>query len=204
MGAVEGQVNLDDLLNRRPGGVVRMKSPGALVPIATQPVAADALQGIAYLDTVREQRTGVQRFTAGPGADALNSAYTQTATGAGMVENASQERLELIARIFAETGVKRAFRRTYELVCKHQDRAQTIRLRGKWVEMDPRDWSDRLDMTVNVGLGTGNKQQQIGTITNMLMHDRRLSQIQGGLHGPVVTAQNLLPQARRSWPRCRG
>jgi hypothetical protein len=191
MGAVEGQVNLDDLLNRRPGGVVRMKSPGALVPIATQPVAADALQGIAYLDTVREQRTGVQRFTAGPGADALNSAYTQTATGAGMVENASQERLELIARNFAETGVKRAFRRILELVCQHQDKAKVIRLRGKWVEMDPREWSTRMDMSVNVGLGTGNKQQQIAAISNLLLHDQQIIAIQGGLHGPLVTAENV-------------
>jgi hypothetical protein len=191
MGAVEGQVNLDDLLNRRPGGIVRIKQPTALVPITTQPVAADALQGIAYLDTVREQRTGVQRFTAGPGADALNSAYTQTATGAGMVENASQERLELIARNFAETGVKRAFRRILALVCQHQDRIHTVKLRGKWVDMDPRDWSDRMDMTVNVGLGTGNKQQQIAAISNLLLHDQQIIELQGGMNGPLVYAKNI-------------
>jgi hypothetical protein len=191
VGAVEGQVNLDDLLNRRPGGVVRMKSVGALTPIPTVPVAADAYTMIAYVDNVREQRTGVQRFAPGPGADALNNAYTDTATGANIVESASQERLELIARTFAETGVKRAFRRTLELVCKHQNKPKIIRLRNKWVEMDPREWNNMMDLTVTVGLGTGNKTQQVAILSNLLNIDEKIVQLQGGVQGPLVTAKNI-------------
>jgi len=187
MGAVEGQVNLDDLLNRRPGGIVRLKSPTALVPIQTAPVSADAFQMIEYVDTVREQRTGVTRYNQGLDADTLN----QTATGISAIQNASQQRLELIARIFAETGVKRAFRRILELVCKHQQQPQIVRLRGTWVAMDPREWSDQMDMTVSVGIGTGNKEQQIPQLMALLNLDERIVQIQGGVNGPLVTAKNV-------------
>jgi hypothetical protein len=191
MGAVEGSVNLDDLLNRRAGGIVRMKDPNALVPIATQPVSAEAFSMISYVDSVREQRTGVRRFTAGPGADALNNAYTDTATGVNAVEDASDEMILFFARAFAETGVKRAFRRTLKLICEHQDKPKMIRLRNKWVPMDPRSWNANMDMTVSVGLGTGNKQQQIMTINNLLMLDEKIVALQGGVNGPLVTAQNI-------------
>lgn len=188
MGVIEGQVNLDDALNRRPGGLIRMKSPDALFPVPQQSVLGDGMSMMAYVDSVREQRTGVQKFAPGPGSDALHNAYNSTATGASIVETASQERLELIARNFAETGVKKLFRRILELVCKHQERAKIIRLNGKWVEMDPRNWNSGMDLTVSVGLGTGNKQQQIGTIMNLLQLDREL------ISGPPQFAAMVSPQ----------
>jgi hypothetical protein len=147
IGAVEGQVNLDDLLNRRPGGIVRLKSPDALVPITTAPLGGDVFQMIEYIDNVREQRTGVTRYNQGLDADTLN----RTASGINAIQNAAQQRLELIARVFAETGVKRAFRRILELVCKHQQKPKIIRLRQRWVAMDPREWNDEMDLSVSSG-----------------------------------------------------
>jgi hypothetical protein len=187
IGAVEGQVNLDDLLNRRPGGIVRIKQPDALVPIPTAPVGGDVFQMMEYVDTVREQRTGVTRYNQGLDADTLN----KTAFGINAIQNAAQQRLELIARVFAETGVKRAFRRILELVCKHQQKPKMIRLRKRWTAMDPREWNDEMDMTVSVGLGTGNRDQQIGQMTNLLQLDQQIIQMQGGVEGPLVTAQNI-------------
>ena len=191
IGALEGKVNLDDLLNRRPGGVIRIKDPQALFPIETQNIVPAALEMIAYIDSVREGRTGVQRFTSGPGADALNDAYNKTATGINAVETSSQERLELIARVFGETGVRQAFKRILELVCKHQQKPKMIQLRGKWVEMDPREWNDQMDVTVHVGLGTGNKMQQVAATSQVLAVQQQIAQGQGGMNGPLVTAQNI-------------
>jgi hypothetical protein len=187
IGAVEGKVNLDDLLNRRLGGVVRLKDPAALVPIPMIPVGSDAFQMIEYVDTVREQRTGVTRYNQGLDADTLN----KTAAGVNLIQNAAQQRLELIARIFAETGVKRAFRRILELVCKHQQRPRMIRLRGAWVPMDPREWSSRMDLSVSVGLGTGNRDQQVAHLMALLDLDARIAALQGGVAGPLLTARNV-------------
>ncbi len=187
IGAVEGQVNLDDLLNRRPGGIVRIKSADALVPIATAPLGGDVFQMIEYIDSVREQRTGVSRYNQGLDPDTLN----KTATGINAIQNAAQQRLELIARVFAETGVKRAFRRILELVCKHQQKPKIIRLRQRWTAMDPREWNDEMDMSVSVGLGTGNRDQQVAQMMSLLRLDQEIVQMQGGVAGPLVTVQNI-------------
>jgi hypothetical protein len=187
IGVVEGSVNLEDLMDRRPGGIVRMRKEGAVVPIATQPVGAEAFQMIEYLDTVREQRTGVTRYNQGLDADTLN----KTATGINAIQSAAQQRLELIARIFAETGVKRAFKRVLELVAKHQSAPRIIRLRNRWVAMDPRAWSTEMDLTVTVGLGTGNRDQQVMTLMQLLDLDQRIVTLQGGVAGPLVTARNV-------------
>jgi hypothetical protein len=191
--AVEGQVNIDDLLTRRPGGVVRTKQPGMIRPIPTTPLGPEPFQMIEYLDSMGEQRTGATRYNQGIDANSLN----KTASGINMIQNAAAQRLELIARVYAETGVKRAFRRIFGLVQKHQTKSQMIRLRGNWVEMDPRTWSNRFDMTVTVGLGNGNKDQTLAHIMALLQLDQTIVAMQGGIQGPLVTGKNIYAKLKK-------
>jgi hypothetical protein len=170
--AVDGQVNLDDLLNNRIGGVVRMKQPGMAGPLQTNIVAQDALQGIEFMDTRREIRTGITRYNQGLEADSLN----KTATGVAKIMSASQQRLQMIARIFAETGVKDLFKLLLKLICKHQDKAATVRLRNEWVEFNPQEWSAEMDASVNVGLGTGDKAETIQNLLMVLNEQKMLAQ----------------------------
>lgn len=185
---VQGDVNMDDVLGPvRAGGVIRGGMNSSLTPIVTPFVARDTFQMMEYVDAQREQRTGVTRYSQGLDANSLN----KTATGIGIIQNAAQQRQELIARVFAETGVKRMFRLILRNVTKYQSKPRMIRLRDNWVPMDPRQWKHTYDMTVTVGLGTGNKEQQLGAIMNMLSVDQQIIQLQGGLEGPLVTAKNL-------------
>jgi hypothetical protein len=187
---LEGQANLEDVLTRRPGGVIRTKAPGAVSPLPAQDVSASGFAMISYLDSVKETRTGIRRFTAGLAADALNP-YASTATGANLVEDASQDQIMLLARTFAEQGLVPLFARMLELMCKHQDKAQMVRLRGTWVEIDPSTWSSKMDMSVAVGLGTGNRAQQVAQLMTMITQvDGPIVQGQGGLNGPLITAEN--------------
>jgi len=187
MGVVSEQVNLDDLQDVRAGGIVRLKNPAALVPIQTTLATPQALQMIEYIDSVREQRTGVTRYNQGLNADSLN----KTATGMTMIQNAGQQRIEMIARIFAETGVKRLFRRIFKLTCQNEDVQKVMKLRNKWTTINPRDWKDRMDVSVSVGIGTGNKQQQTMIAMQMLDLDARIVQMQGGVNGPLLDAKNI-------------
>lgn len=187
LGAVEGQVNLDDLLDTRVGNIVRLKNPNAIVPIPTVNASPQAFQMIEYMDQVREKRTGVQTASSGLDPNILNS----SATGANILNNNNQQRLELIARVCAETGVKRLFRRIFELTCLHEDKPKTVRLRGKWVEVDPRDWKGRMDVTVSVGVGLGDHQQKMQTAMMMLNLDEKIVQLQGGIQGPLLTGKNI-------------
>lgn len=193
IGAVEGQVNLDDLLTRRPNGVVRMKSPGGIVPIPTTPLGAEPYQMIEYLDAQGEQRTGATRYNQGLDANTLN----KTAAGINLIQNAGAQRLELIARVFAETGVKRAFRRILALLHRHQTKPQMIKLRNRWVEMDPRGWSTGMDLTVTVGLGNGSKDQTLAHMMTLLQLDAQIVQMQGGVQGPLVTAENIFAKLKK-------
>lgn len=193
IGAVEGQANLDDLLTRRPGGIVRLKSPTAIVPIPTTPLGQEPYQMIEYLDTQGESRTGATRYNQGLDANTLN----KTAQGINMIQNAAAQRLELIARVYAETGVKRAFRRILSLVQRHETKEKVIRLRGQWVTMDPRSWSNSMDMSVTVGLGNGNKDQVVAHLMALLQMDTTIVQMQGGVNGPLVTADNIYAKLKK-------
>lgn len=161
---VDGQVNLDDVLTNRPNGVIRATRTDAVVPLMPQPVGGIVMPMLEYMDTLQEQRTGVTKYNQGLDSDSLN----KTATGVNRIMAASQERILLIARIFAETGVRDLFKLILKNICQHQDKVRTIRLRGEWVPMDPSQWSEQMDVTVNVALGTNSKQEQQAYLQQIL------------------------------------
>lgn len=187
---------LDDLLTNRPGGIVRMKDVTQLREIPNQPLGTYLMPMIEYFDQARETRAGVTRTSGGIDPDTLNKA-SQTATGFQGLLDQSMMRIKLIARIFAETGIKDLFLHIHELVRKHQDEAKVIRLRNKWVEVDPRDWRTRNDMTVNVALGTGSKQQQLVLLSAILENQKQAVEFQGGADGPLVTKSNIFNTLKR-------
>jgi hypothetical protein len=181
--ALDGMVNIDDLLTSRPGGIVRVKTFDAVKPMQPPLLGAPAFNLLEYIDTIKENRTGVTRYNQGLDADSLN----KTATGINQIMSAAQSRVELIARVFAETGVKDLFYAILEAVQKHQDHAKVIRLRNEWIPMDPREWTSKFDLSVMVGLGTGSKEMQMAALAEEAQF--QLAALQGGL--PVVTPENV-------------
>lgn len=155
--------NLDDLLSSRVGGIVREYQPGAVRDIETRFVAGAAYPMLEYIDQQRMNRTGVNQLSSGLDADAIN----KTARGAMLADNKSAEKVELVARIFAETGVKALMKGILRELNKYQLRPMMLRMHGKFTPVDPRNWNTGWDVTVNVGLGTGNKDQQLGHIMNI-------------------------------------
>ena len=182
---LEGQANLDDLLTQRPGGVVRVKSPNAVTPLSTPPLEPYSFQMLEYLDGVRESRAGVSRMSQGMNENALTSHTTATAVNAVM--SAAQSRVELIARNFAETGVKDLMIRIYELLHKNQDKERVVMLRNEWIPVRPDVWRDKYDCTVSVALGSGNKDQQMMHLSQILQFASE--SMKGGL--PIVSMQNM-------------
>jgi hypothetical protein len=151
-----GPNTLDDLLVSRPGGVVRTKQPGGLNWQVVPDITTSIYPMLQYLDAELETRTGLAKQTQGIDADALQN---QSATAVAQVFNASQMRMKLIARIMAE-GVRDMFALLHATIRKHGQQQQTVRLRNGWINVDPRGWKTRDDMTINVGLGSGGKAQQ--------------------------------------------
>lgn len=156
---------LDDLLVSRPGGIVRTKAPGGLNWQVVPDITTSIYPALEYFDATREWRTGVTRQ--GQGIDA-NALQNQSATAVNQAFTAAQARIKLIARIFAETGIKDLFTILHGEIRRHGDKAQTVRLRNQWVTVNPGDWKERNDLTIDVGLGTGGKQQQLGNIMALI------------------------------------
>ena len=182
VGAVEGQVNLDDLLTSTAGGVVRMKNPNAVIPMTVQSNAAQSFPMLQYLDEIQAKRSGVSDAQQGLNPDVLQNV---TAAAVNAMTSASQGKLELIARIFADTGISSLFKGILHLVCKYQQKERIIRINNKYVPFDPREWNSEYNITVNVGLGTGSKQEQLATMQMILDKQEQLLTTYG-LSNPLV------------------
>jgi hypothetical protein len=191
MAVLDGMVNMDDLLTARPNGVVRMKTMGALTRI-DQPVLGQSFYNLLeYFDKVKQQRTGSTGFPNAVNPDAINA----KAAFVDQYAEASMERIALMARILAETVVKPLFWKILELESKHQNKPKMVRLRNKWVQVDPRGWKNRYDLTINVGLGTGSQTTTLNGAMGIMQIQSGL--MQAGLAGRVVTEKNFFNAARK-------
>ena len=180
---VEGQVNIDDVLNKEVGAVVRMRQPGAVQDMSTPFVGQSAMPILNYLDEIKAQRTGVTPASQGLDAELLQST-TKAAVTAQI--SAAQERIELIARTFAETGMRKLFTGLLKLITRHQDKPLLVRLRGEWVPVDPTSWDADMDCTVSVALGRGDDAQQMAFLTTVAQKQEQIIQTMG-LGNPLVS-----------------
>lgn len=156
--AVEGQVNLDDLLDGTAGGIIRTRSAGAVQPLSTNGVGAEIQPLMNYLDEVKSDRTGISKASQGLDPSILQST---TASAVSATVKGSQQKLESYARTIAETGVKDLFRGILHLVSSYQQQERVVRLRNEFVAIDPQEGNSGFDVIVNVGLGTADDEQKI-------------------------------------------
>lgn len=162
------RANIDDLLNSRIGGIIRQQSNDAVTEQVIPFSAQASMPMLEYLQMMRENRTGVSRTSQGLNPDSLNN----TATGRQIDQTASMQRIELIARIVAETLVKPIFQGILKLLTDGGMEKLAFRLRDNFVEYDPNEWRDSYDMTINVGLGTGDAQLKMQQLTTIMQLQR--------------------------------
>ena len=183
--AISDRVNLEDMLVSRPGGVVRVQGEpsAAIMPLQHTPFPPVSFTMVEYMDTMKEKRTGITSYNQGLDSESLN----KTATGITKIMDAAAMRLELVARLFAETGVKQLFMMVHRMVRMYYTKPDIIRLRNQWVEVDPREWSNRKDMTINVGLGNGNNDAQLNHLQVIFMAQKEA--LASGLN--IVNESNI-------------
>jgi hypothetical protein len=187
------EFTINDLLLNEPGVPVRSKTGMAVRPITAGGININAPEALEYFSTVIEARTGIVRNAQGLNPDTLHD----TATGAMALMSNAQKRLRMIARIFAETGVKEMFLGVHALIREHPEAKKVARLRGRWVQIDPSSWAERNDMVIEVGIGSGGAQHelQMGQMAAGIVE--KLIQAQGGANGPIVTLENIYNLTKR-------
>lgn len=188
-------INMDELVNPSVGGVL-LRKPGSQ-PIGysvTPSILQDALATMGFMDQVIEMRTGVSRATMALDPETLQN---QTATANQNQHDSAYSQVELIARNQAELGWKKVFAKVLKLIVKHQDRPRMIRLRDKWVEMDPRQWNATMDAQINVGLGTGSRDRDMAMLNNILTSQIAITdRFQAG--GLADKAIEMMPKIRKT------
>ena len=173
-GVVEGQVNIEDVMNTEVGGIIRMRAPGMVQPFVMPFVGQQAFPMLQYMDELRENRTGISKAASGLDANALQSS-TRAAVAATIT--AAAQHIELICRIFAETGMKGLFRKSMQLIAKNQDAPRMVRLRNTFVPIDPRVWDTSMDVVVNVALGTGSNEEKMAFLGQVAAKQEMLMQM---------------------------
>lgn len=182
---INENANVRDFMTRTPGGIKRTKGTdpvqNAVMPLVTKPIVGDILPVLDHFSQSRQKRSGIEANT-GVDADVL-----QQTTKAAFLENMNRlgAKLEMMARMLAETGVKQAVLKMHAILRRHQDIAKQVQLRGHWVTVNPRDWKERTDVRVKVGLGTGNEEEK-------RMKLSMLSGLQGQLLQMLVNAPPLV------------
>jgi hypothetical protein len=177
----------DDLLNLRPGQVVRTRRIGGIAPLTVPYTADKTFPLVEYLDRSQEVMTGVARSNQQISADQLNNS---TASGIAMLQANAAQRVELFARIFA-VGLQELLGHVFKLVRRHQQNERIIKVTGGFLRVDPSEWVEDLPLTVSVGLGTGNRDQILAHLNTILQIQNGIVQQQGGLSGPLVYGKNI-------------
>ena len=184
MGIVEGQVNIDDVLNTDIGQPIRMRAPGMVQPFSVPFVGKEAFPVLSYLDEAKENRTGVSKASAGLNAEALQST-TSAAVSATM--SGAQGRVELICRHFAD-GMKDLFKLVNSLVIKHQEGQDMMRLNNEFIPVDPRYWDADKDMVINVGISKNSDEEKFQVLTSLAQKQEQIMQTLGP-QNPLVNLQ---------------
>ena len=182
-GYVQGQVNVDDLMNNEIGGLVRMKSPQALVDIATPFVAGQVLTAMQYMDDAVEAKSGVSRASMGLDPDALQNT---SATAARLQAQQGSAQIEVMARNIAEGGMKRLFKLLLHLMVENSCEETMMRLHGQFQPVDPRTWNTNMDMSVNVGVGTGQEGERHAALSQALQMQMQIWSQYGNGNGLVT------------------
>jgi hypothetical protein len=185
MAVVEGQVNIDDVLNTDIGQPIRVRAPGMVQPFSVPFVGKEAFPVLGYLDESKENRTGVSKASAGLNADALQSS-TKAAVAATM--SGAQGRIELICRHFAEGGMKDLFTLVNNLVIKHQNAQDVFRLNGKFVPVDPRYWDADKDLVCNVAISKSSDEEKFAILGSLAGKQEQILQTLGPSN-PMVSLQ---------------
>ncbi len=181
---VEGQVSLDDASSNRVGKLIRTRAPGMIGELNKSFNGKEGFPMLDYLDEVKGDRTGMSKASMGLDPSALQSS-TKAAVSATVAASAAQ--LELLCRVFAETGMKPLFKKILKLLHTHQDKARMVRLRNEWVQVDPQTWN-QMDVAVNVALGLGTNEERMQMLAGLAAKQEQILEKQGP-DNPLVNFQ---------------
>ena len=199
MAVTEGMVNIDDAMSTEVGSIIRQRANGAVQMLSMPFVGQQAFPVLKYMDELKEARTGISKASAGLDAGALQSS---TAAAVNATVSAAQQHIELIARIFAETGMKQLYKIVLHLLTTHQDAPRMVRLTNDFVPIDPRTWNSNMDVSVRVALGRGTDTERMLMLKQIGEMQREAMQTMGAVN--PLTDMNKLANTLKAMTELAG
>lgn len=191
------QWTLSDLMRNTPNMPVRSESGDAVRPLGAGGLSFDAAGALEYMSTVAENRTGIVRNAQGLNPDTLHD----TAAGAAQLIGAAQKRVRFIARTIAETGIKDLFLIVHQMLRKHGDEMDGYSISRPGTTVNPKSWRPRKALSIDIGVGSGGREHDIAAGAQLLAMQQQAVQGQGGLDGPLTTAQGIKAAVKRQTER---
>lgn len=182
---VEGKVEYDDLMSVTPGGLVRVQDLESIGPVVLPPLPREAGELFAKFEEIRGNRTGVIAHGTEIDASAINT----TATGLGQLMAEKAQKLELIGRIFAQTGFRDFFGKLLRITCENNSKEEQFYVNGRWLTIDPSRWDKGMNCEIQVGLGAGAAVERIASIEKLMAVQKQM--VEAGAMGQLVTKQNI-------------
>lgn len=199
MAITEGMVNIDDAMSTEVGSIIRQRANGAVQMLSMPFVGQQAFPVLKYMDELKEARTGISKASAGLDAGALQSS---TAAAVNATVSAAQQHIELIARIFAETGMKQLYKIVLHLLTTHQDAPRMVRLTNDFVPIDPRTWNSNMDVSVRVALGRGTDTERMLMLKQIGEMQKEAMQTMGAVN--PLTDMNKLANTLKAMTELAG
>jgi uncharacterized Zn ribbon protein len=182
----EDMVEMDDVLNNEIGAIIRSEQIGSVNPLTVPFVAGSTLPALQYLDMLVEEKTGISKMSMGVNADMLQNT---SATAAALTAQAGAGQVEVMARNLAE-GMKTLFKLILHVAIQNSPDEQMMRLNGEFVPVDPRVWNADMDMSINVGLGTGQEDAKAAALMQTFQTQQTIWQSYGPKNG-LVSMTNM-------------
>jgi hypothetical protein len=184
-GAVEGQVDLQALAESKPGAVVPIRSPDAIVPIPFNDAGQSCQNALQYMDHIRTERGGAalefqtgQMQVAGASATAAASEY-------GHKEKTSA----YYCRNIVESMVKQTFLLIHQALRHYYDETITAKLHGQWQDAKPSEWTRRRNVRVIAGLSSAERSQKSAALSQNLAYQTQA--MQADLNGVMVSPEKI-------------
>ena len=183
---MEGQAKIEDLLNNEIGRIVRVSNPNAITEMAIPFTAGSTLPALQYFDQLVDNKTGVSKMAQGLDPNVLKST---TATAIAASQNGQTGQAEVIARNFAEGGMKQMFSLMLRLMVKNGNEVEMMRLNGSFVPVNPKGWEAEMDLIVNVGIGNGRENERMSVLQQALSIQQQIYTAYGAQNGIVTLTQ---------------
>ena len=182
---VEGQVNMEDLVNSRPGGVIRAKNPDAVREVMVSDIGPSVIQALTYMDKQRTERAGASLDMQSEGLPTGND----TAHGVERQMSFKEQMAGLITKTLAETLIKQVYLLAHRTLKAYFPEDMNINRGGNWAQTNPQSWGDREHVSIDVGMSQGERQRQAQAVLTVLQMQNDL--VEKGLGGIVTDASKM-------------